>query len=68
MDTFNFLPVSKEDMQDRGWWYYDFLVVTADADVDHPSVGTAIIATSSSGTSTVVRIKDFLRTRSLNSR
>jgi len=44
MDTFNFLPVSKEDMQDRGWWYYDFLVVTADAYVDHPSFGTAIIA------------------------
>lgn len=31
-------------MQNRGWWYYDFLVVTADAYVDHPSFGTAIIA------------------------
>ena len=44
MDTLNFLPVSKEDMENRGWWYYDFLVVTADAYIDHPSFGTAIIA------------------------
>ena len=44
MDVLNFLPVSKEDMENRGWWYYDFLVVTADAYVDHPSFGTAIIA------------------------
>ena len=44
MDTLRFLPVSREDMEDRGWWYYDFLVVTADAYVDHPSFGTAIIA------------------------
>ncbi len=39
-----FLPVSKEDMLAREWYYYDFLVVTADAYVDHPSFGTAIIA------------------------
>ena len=44
MDSLSFLPVSREDMQSRGWWYYDFLVVTADAYVDHPSFGTAIIA------------------------
>ena len=44
MDTLAFLPVGKADMNDRGWWYYDFLVVTADAYVDHPSFGTAIIA------------------------
>ena len=44
MTTFDFLPVSKADMEARGWWYYDFLVVTADAYVDHPSFGTAIIA------------------------
>ena len=44
MDVLNFLPVSKEDMENRGWWYYDFLVVTADAYIDHPSFGTAIIA------------------------
>ena len=31
MDTYNFLPVSRADMEERGWWYYDFLLVTADA-------------------------------------
>ncbi len=39
-----FLPVSKEDMNARGWWWYDFLVVTGDAYVDHPSFGAAVIA------------------------
>ena len=39
-----FLPVSREDMEARGWYYYDFLVVGADAYIDHPSFGTAIIA------------------------
>lgn len=39
-----FLPVSKDEMVERGWYYYDFLVVTADAYVDHPSFGTSIIA------------------------
>ena len=40
----DFLPVSRQDMEDRGWDGYDFLVVTGDAYVDHPSFGTAIIA------------------------
>lgn len=44
MDTLDFLPVSREDMENRGWWYYDFLLVTADAYIDHPSFGSAIIA------------------------
>ena len=44
MDTLDFLPVSKADMEARDWWYYDFLVITADAYIDHPSFGTAIIA------------------------
>ena len=39
-----FLPVSKDEMLERGWYYYDFLVVTADAYIDHPSFGTSIIA------------------------
>ena len=43
-EIFEFLPVSKEDMESRGWWYYDFLVVTGDAYVDHPSFGTAVIS------------------------
>ena len=43
MDRLDFLPVSKEDMQSRGWWWYDVLLVTGDAYVDHPSFGTAVI-------------------------
>lgn len=39
-----FLPISKEEMQERGWYYCDFLLVTGDAYVDHPSFGTAIIS------------------------
>jgi uncharacterized radical SAM protein YgiQ len=44
MTQLNFLPTSKEEMDERGWFYYDFLVVTGDAYVDHPSFGTAIIS------------------------
>ena len=44
-DSFRqFLPVSRAEMEARGWYYYDFLVVGADAYIDHPSFGTAIIA------------------------
>ncbi len=43
-ETFEFLPVSKEDMVERGWYYYDFLLITGDAYVDHPSFGTAVIS------------------------
>ena len=39
-----FLPISKEDMLERGWYYCDFLLVTGDAYVDHPSFGVAIIS------------------------
>lgn len=39
-----FLPVSQADMRERGWYYYDFLLVTGDAYVDHPSFGTAVIS------------------------
>ena len=39
-----FLPINKQDMVDRGWYYCDFLLVTGDAYVDHPSFGTAIIS------------------------
>lgn len=39
-----FLPVSREEMLAREWYYYDFLVVTADAYIDHPSFGSTLIA------------------------
>lgn len=39
-----FLPVSRGDMENRGWQQVDFVMVTGDAYVDHPSFGTAIIS------------------------
>ena len=42
-DTQSFLPVSRADMAARGWDWYDILLVTGDAYVDHPSFGTAVI-------------------------
>lgn len=39
-----FLPMCKEDMLERGWEELDFVLVTADAYVDHHSFGTAIIS------------------------
>ena len=38
-----FLPVSREDIRSRGWSSYDFLLITGDAYVDHPSFGTPVI-------------------------
>lgn len=38
-----FLPINKEDMLARGWHYVDFVYVSGDAYVDHPSFGAAII-------------------------
>ena len=39
----DFLPVNREDMQKRGWDAPDFVYVSGDAYVDHPSFGPAII-------------------------
>ena len=38
-----FLPISKADMDGRGWQQLDFIIITGDAYVDHPSFGHAII-------------------------
>ncbi len=43
MDASKFLPISREDLKERGWDYYDFLLITGDAYVDHPSFGTPLI-------------------------
>lgn len=43
MDRKNFLPISKKDMNERGWDELDFVIITGDAYCDHPSFGTAII-------------------------
>ncbi len=40
----DFLPVSREDMEKRGWDQVDFTFVIGDAYVDHPSFGPAIIS------------------------
>lgn len=39
----DFLPINKKDMSARGWEEVDFVYVTGDAYVDHPSFGAAII-------------------------
>ena len=39
-----FLPISQQDMIDRGWEQCDFVYVIGDAYVDHPSFGHAIIS------------------------
>ncbi len=39
-----FLPLSRADMDARGWDRPDFVYVTGDAYVDHPSFGVAIIS------------------------
>lgn len=38
-----FLPINREDMSMRGWDELDFLYISGDAYVDHPSFGHAII-------------------------
>ena len=38
-----FLPITKEEMLERGWDQVDFVYVSGDAYVDHPSFGHAII-------------------------
>lgn len=40
----DFLPISPSDMEKRGWDQCDFVYVTGDAYVDHPSFGTAVIS------------------------
>ena len=42
-DRQNFLPVNERDVKDRNWSEVDFIYVTGDAYVDHPSFGAAII-------------------------
>ena len=39
----DFLPITKQDMDRRGWDAPDFVYVNGDAYVDHPSFGAAII-------------------------
>ncbi len=38
-----FLPMNRADMEERGWDSLDFLFISGDAYVDHPSFGHAIL-------------------------
>lgn len=40
----DFLPVDRACMEERGWEQLDFLLISGDAYVDHPSFGHAIIS------------------------
>ena len=40
----SYLPITKEEMTARGWEAADFVYVSGDAYVDHPSFGVAIIS------------------------
>ena len=40
----DFLPINREDMNKRGWDSLDFLMISGDAYVDHPSFGHAVIS------------------------
>ncbi len=44
MQQHNFLPLCRADMDARGWDAPDFVYVTGDAYVDHPSFGVSIIS------------------------
>ena len=39
-----FLPITKKEIEDLGWDVPDFVLVTGDAYVDHPTFGVAIIS------------------------
>ena len=44
MREHDFLPITIEEMKQRGWDEVDFAYVIGDAYVDHPSFGPAIIS------------------------
>lgn len=42
-DPLRWLPVSRDDLDARGWSEVDVILVTGDAYVDHPSFGAAVV-------------------------
>lgn len=43
MSSPSFLPISQNDLKERGWNELDIILVNGDAYVDHPSYGAALI-------------------------
>ncbi len=39
----HWMPITKKEIEDRGWEQCDVIIVSGDAYVDHPSFGTAVI-------------------------
>ncbi|GHV89769.1 YgiQ family radical SAM protein [Spirochaetia bacterium] len=44
MNNVEFLPLNRADMAERGWDFCDFVFVSADAYIDHPSFAAALIS------------------------
>ena len=42
-DSSRWLPLSRDELEARGWDEVDVILVSGDAYVDHPSFGTAVI-------------------------
>ncbi len=40
----DFLPINLNDIKNRGWKQLDFICITGDAYIDHPSFGIAVIS------------------------
>ena len=40
----DWLPITKKEVEDRGWTELDVIIISGDAYVDHPAFGTAVIA------------------------
>ncbi len=43
MEASLFLPLNKKEARAKGWDEVDFVLISGDAYVDHPSFGTALI-------------------------
>jgi len=39
----DWLPITKKEIEDRGWSQLDVIIVSGDAYVDHPAFGAAVI-------------------------
>ena len=39
----DWLPITKQEMEKRGWSQPDVILISGDAYVDHPAFGTAVI-------------------------